>query len=113
MVEILIKNAIEKFNEDIDNKVKDEKLKRELENVTRKVQIEITDDENYNFILCGGKITDFSKGNIEDPDARIISDKATLEGVLKGEIKPIKAWATKKLKVKASLEDMLMLRKFF
>ncbi len=113
MIEDLIKNAIEKFNEDIDNRVKDEKLKEELGKVTKRVQIEITDDDNFNFILCSGRITDFSKGNIEDPDARIISDKATLEGVLKGEIKPIKAWATKKLRVKASLEDMLMLRKFF
>lgn len=109
----MIKNKIEKFNEDIDNRIKDEKLKEKLEKVTRRVQIEITDDENYNFILSSGRIADFSKGNIENPDARIISDKATLEGILKGEIKPIKAWATKKIRIKASLEDVLMLKKFF
>lgn len=109
-MEELLREMIEKFNE---KTTKDEKLSRQLKDIVRKVQVEIEDGENYSFLLEDGKIRDFSRGNVEGPDVKIISDTATIEALLKGNIGPMKALATRRLRIKASLEDLLRLRKLF
>ena len=105
----LIQEKIDLFNEKAQT---DEKLQRELEGITRTVQIEVEDGPNYKFIIDNKQISGFGEGDIDSPDVRLISDTETLTGVLKGEIGPMKAYVTKKLKLKASIEDLLRLRKF-
>ncbi|MDI6917352.1 MAG: SCP2 sterol-binding domain-containing protein [Thermoplasmatales archaeon] len=107
MKEILM-NAIEKFNKKCKT---DEKLRKELKDVNRKVQIEI-DDEKYHFLLLGDGISGFDEGTIENPDVTIISDNETIHGLMKKEISIFKAYATGKIKIKASLMDLLRLKEF-
>jgi putative sterol carrier protein len=107
MREILM-NAIERFNEKCRE---DEKLRNELKDVNRKVQIEI-DDKKYHFALQREGIKGFGEGNTENPDITIISDKETMNGLMKKEISPFKAYATGKIKIKGSLMDLLKLKEF-
>ncbi|MCK4445415.1 MAG: SCP2 sterol-binding domain-containing protein [Thermoplasmata archaeon] len=109
-MEDLLSGVIEKFNERVQV---DEKLQRELEGVNRKVQIEVTDGKNYNFVLDNVRIENFAEGNIDSPDITIISDTDTIFGLFNKEIGPMKALATKKLRLKGSLSDMLKIRKLF
>ena len=108
-VKEIIMNAIEKFNEKCKT---DEKLRNELKDVIRKVNIEITDDKNYSFVLKNAMISGFDEGNLENPDMTIISDRETIYGLMKKEISVFKAYATGKIKIKASLMDLLRLREF-
>lgn len=110
MVEELLKQAVDKFNKKASC---DEKMKEQLKDIDRKVLIEITNGPSYHFDLKECYITGFGQGMIENPDVRVITDVETLTGLLKKEIRPMKAYATGKLKIKASLTDLLTLKNFF
>jgi len=106
----LLERSVSKFNEKART---DEKLRDELAGLTRKVMLDLKDGTIYHFVLRNGHVDGVNDGPIESPDIMIIADKTTLEALFKREIGPMKAIATQKLKVKASIEDMLRLRKFF
>ena len=109
-LEQLLTNTIEKFKAKMQN---DEDLREEMKDLTRTINIELTDSEGFSFIMNKGDITDFKKGYIEDPDIAIQAKEADFLALLKKELKPMKAWATKRLKFEAELEDVVRLRKFF
>lgn len=102
-------SAIERFNEKCKT---DEKLRKELKDIVRRVNIEITDDKNYCFVLKNAMISGFDEGNLENPDVTIISDRETIYGLMKKEISPFKAYATGKIKIKGGLMDLLRLKDF-
>lgn len=105
----ILTNAIEKFNKKCKT---DEKLRNEVRDVVKKVNIEITDDKNYCFVLKNAMISGFDEGTVEKPDITIISDRETINGLMKKEISPFKAYATGKIKIKGSLMDLLKLKEF-
>ena len=106
----LINEAIKKFN---DRAATDEKLQKQLKGMDRKVLLEFHDTDPAHFHLCNMSIKDFNDGAIEDFNLRVISDQETLKGLLKGEIKPMKAYAMGKIMFKGSLTDLLTLKKLF
>lgn len=109
-MKMLLMDAIRKFNEKAET---DEKLKKELKGITRKIQVDVTDGEGYNFVLEDTRVSDLREGEIESPDIVITASTETFTALLTKEMGPMKAIATRKLKMKASLEDMFRLRKFF
>lgn len=106
----LLERAIGKFNERART---DAKLQAELEGIARTILVDLRDGPKYHFLLDGGRIGDVADGPVEGPDITILSDSTTLTAILKKEMGPMKAYATQKLKVKASLDDLVRLRKFF
>jgi putative sterol carrier protein len=90
----------------------DPAFKREVEGIVRKVNFDLG-HEKYNFILENEKIAGVSDGLLADPDMTVLSDPMTIHQLFTGELKPMKAWALKKVRIKGSLEDILKLRKFF
>lgn len=103
----LLNDLIEKFNA---KAATDPTLQKELEGMERTIQI-TTDRASYHMTLREGRITALEDGDAEEPELNIVADAETLQGVLEGRIPTFKAMATGKLKVKASLEDALRLRK--
>ena len=103
-----LQQMIDKFNERIE---KDEKMKKNLEGINRKIMLVIKDGETYNFELKDLKLSPLAKGEIDDADVVITTDTETMTGLLDGTIKPMKAYATKKISFKASVRDMLLLKK--
>lgn len=108
-VEPQLQDLVSKFNDKVD---KDPKLRSELKGVDRKVLIDL-ESEKYNFRIHDEKVDGFMVGEITDPDITIISDPATIEGLISGKIKPMKALALRKLRLKGNIDDMLRLRSFF
>lgn len=106
----LINHTIERFNT---RASEDAELAKELEGLTKRVQVELSDGDMYNFTLKEKHVDPVAAGPITEPDLRIISDTATLKGVLKKEIRPMKAWATRKIQIKGSFQDLMKFRKFF
>jgi len=110
MIEELINGAISKFNAHVE---KDPVLQKELDGMKRTVQVELTDGRNFCFTLENNRMGSVQTGRVDNPDIKIISDEVTLTGLLNGTIRPMKAWATRKVQFKASLEDLMRIRKFF
>ena len=104
-----LRELISKFNDKIAN---DEKLRSELKGVDRKVLIDL-ESERYNFHLHDEQVNDFRPGEIEEPDITIQSDPETMEGLISGKTKPMKALALRKLRLKGNIDDMLRLRNLF
>jgi len=109
-VKDLIERAVAKFNARVQA---DEKLQQELEGVERTVLLDLKDGTKFHFQLKDQKIGPVAEGPVEAPDVTILSDPSALTALLNKEMGPMKAYATGKLKIKASLEDVLRLRKFF
>ncbi|MFQ5910351.1 MAG: SCP2 sterol-binding domain-containing protein [Thermoplasmata archaeon] len=103
-------DAIKKFNEKAKS---DEKLRKQLEGITRRIQVEVADGKDYNFVLDDLHISDLREGKIESPEVAICASKETFTALLRKEMGPMKAIATRKLRIKASLDDVFRLRKFF
>ena len=108
-VKELLEGTIAKFNAKVE---KDEKLQKELECVKKKANMDLG-TESYSFELSCGKMHSLKEGLFENADINITSDPRTVEDLLTGKLKPMKAWALKKIKIKGSLEDVMRLRKFF
>jgi len=106
----VVNHAIERFNKKVQE---DTELNKELDGVKKKVQIELSDGDWFSFILENRSIGPILMQKMDEPDIRVISDTATILGVLKKEIKPMKAWVTKKIQIKGSFQDLMRFRKFF
>jgi len=110
MVEQFLKEMIEKFNA---KAAADPAFEKELQGLRKVVQVEVTDGEKYFFTLENARIGPMSKGSTENPDIAIIGSTETYMQLKSGELRPMKAYALRKLQLKGRLEDILRLRKFF
>ena len=108
-VRALIENAMDTFNKKVEE---DEKMAKELEGIERTIVIRLSDDGTYSFRVSDKEAKDLREGDT-DGDIEILSDSQTIIGLFNKEIGPMKAMATKKLKINASIQDMLRMRKFF
>ena len=108
-IEPKLQELIKRFNDKVES---DEKIRGELKGVDRKVLIDL-ESETYNFHLHDERVNDFKAGRIDDPDITMLSDPETMDGLISGKIKPMKALALRKLKLKGSIDDMLRLRNLF
>ncbi len=105
----LLEDAITQFNSKVDE---DEKLAKELEGIERSIAVKISDEGDYHFVLKDRHATPLGDGDI-DADIEVLTDKDTFMALFRKEMGPMKAIATKKLKINASLQDMIRIRKFF
>ena len=111
MVEEILRDAIVKFNKKVET---DPKLAKEISGMKRVIQFEMTDTgEFFHFVLENERVGELQKGQVEKPDIRVICAADVIKQIYSGELRPMKAIATRKIHVKATLEDMLTLRKFF
>jgi putative sterol carrier protein len=110
LVEELLKETIARFNKKASE---DPKLSAELQGVRKVIQVEIAEGEMYNFVLESAHVGELNIGPTQNPDIRIIASKETLFQLRSGELRVMKAYATRRLQVKGSIEDLLRLRKFF
>lgn len=108
-IEPLLQDLVRKFNEKVQA---DEKLQGELDGMDKKVLIDL-ESEKYNFHMHDKMINDFQQGTIIDPDITLESDPETIQGLIEGKIKPMKAFALRKVRVKGEIDDILRLRKLF
>ena len=105
----ILQDTIDRFNARV---AKDPALQKELECIKKKVQLELGCEQYYFYLDCA-KVEKLYEGSIPAPDITIISDPDTVIKLFNGEMKIMKAWALKKVKVKGSIDDVLRLRKFF
>ncbi len=110
MVEQILRETIDRFNK---KAAEDPKLAEELKGIRKTVQVEVTDGDWYHFVLENSRVSELVKGKSEAPDIRLIASSETLRQLYTGELRAMKAYVTRQIQIKGSIEDLLRLRKFF
>lgn len=106
----LLENMVNKFNQKVDES---EKLFDKLREISRTIQVELDDNVFYHMRMVNGKIVEIIPEAVKDPelpDLRILTDSATFEGIMNKTVKPLKAYALQKIKIKGALKDRLLLK---
>lgn len=103
----LLRDLIDRFNRRVEG---DSRLRSELEGLERTIQVS-TGRSSFYMSLKDCRIDGPEEGESQGAEVAIRADEDTLKGVLKGEIPVFKAMAMRKLKIKASMEDAVRLRK--
>ncbi len=106
----LLDGLIAKFNE---KAAADPALQEDLRGVKKTVLIDFQGGPKYHFTLSDGRIDGLQDGATPMPDVTIVTDPETLRALITREMGPFKAYATGKVKIKGSFEDLLRFRKFF
>jgi putative sterol carrier protein len=106
----LLEGLITKFNT---KAAADPGLRSELGDLTKTVLIELKDGTKFHFTLKDGRVAALLDGGVENPDITISTDADTLGALIRREVGPFKAYATGKLRLKGSLDDLARFRKFF
>ncbi len=68
-------------------------------------------DKTFYFNIEAGNPNELIEGDPEKADIKIRTDSETWVGIMKGEIGGMKAYTSKKLKVKGRMPDLLKLQK--
>jgi putative sterol carrier protein len=106
----LLEHAVDKFNTKV---TEDEKLRAELDGLERTIVIQVKGGAAFHLVLKDQRVDGVQDGPVESPDITVTADERTLTNLLKGDIGPMRALATNKLKLQGSIEDLLRIRKFF
>ena len=109
VINLLDEKVIE-FNSRIDGEPEFSKM---IEGKNRTICICLSDGDNYSTKLESMRIEDFVKTENTDADLVVTANSEVLTGLINREISPIKAYMSGDLKVKASLTDMLLLKRLF
>ena len=106
----MLEDMVQKFNAKV---ASDPALRAELGDLTRTVAIELKDGTKYHFTLKDQHVAALLDGGVDHADVTITTDADTLRALILREMGPFKAYATGKLRVKGSLDDLARFRKFF
>lgn len=105
-----LEKAVAKFNERARS---DPKFQETLRDMERKIQLEIEGDATYHFHLKDYRIDSVRDGPIEGAQVLVTTDKETLLGIFNGEVSAMGAYLKKRIRFKATLMDLLVLKKLF
>jgi len=107
--ELLDEKVIE-FNSRIDSEPDFSKM---IEGKNRTISICVSDGDTYSSKLKDLRIEDFVRTDDSTADLVVTANSETLIALIQREMSPVKAYMKGDLKVKASLTDMLLLKKLF
>lgn len=88
-------------------------LRAKLEGKTRVIQITLTDGHGHWFHIVDGKLASVNHGIHAKPDCLVTTSKHDLLAVFNGELKPMQAYLTGRVRVKASFGDILFAKSLF
>tara|TARA_B100000965_G_scaffold137469_1_gene114348 strand:+ start:241 stop:579 length:339 start_codon:yes stop_codon:yes gene_type:complete len=109
-----IKQILEEKVSEFNARIKNEpKFSGVIEGKERSICISVTGGANYTTNLKDMELDPFTEADDSDTDLVVTATSEVLIALINKEMSPIKAYMTGELKVKASLTDMLLLKKLF
>ncbi|MCI4334308.1 MAG: SCP2 sterol-binding domain-containing protein [Thermoplasmata archaeon] len=108
MIEEALAGLVERFNRHADH---NPGVRAELVGISRTIAIRLTDERQYAVDLKEGRLSGLRSGAADKADLTIVTDSVTFLGLLRREIGPMRALATRKLSITGSIEDKLLLRR--
>lgn len=104
-----MKEILEQLSAKINDKLSnDEKYRKKLNGVTKTFLVEFDGKDYFNFKLENGKISPIEEGKVE-ADVNVTVSSDIFRKILSKEIDALSAYFEKKIQVKASLMDKLLL----
>lgn len=88
-------------------------LRAKLAGKDRIIQLSLTDGHGYYFHIVDGKLAEIQHGMHAQPDAVVTVSKHDLLAVFNGELKPMQAYLTGRVRLKASFGDVLFAKSLF
>ena len=104
-----METLVDKFNDRIQE---DPKLHGELQGITKRVHMDLG-SVSYSFVLEDCRVDGVIEGAIDSPDIVVESDPNTIEGLISKRIRPMKAFALRKVKLHGDFDDLMRFRKMF
>ena len=109
-----IKLILEEKVAESNSRIKDEpKYSGVIEGKERSICISVSNGHNYVSNLKDMQLEEFKESEDTSKDLVVTATSDVLIALINKEMSPIKAYMTGELKVKASLTDMLLLKKLF
>ena len=104
-----LQGMIDKFHRKIEE---DEKVRAEVEPIFKTLNIDLG-DEKYSLVLDHGTIRDFKEGLLDEADITLTTTPEHLQALIDGELRPMRAYMTGKIKIKGKIQDVMHLKKLF
>ncbi|AIZ56852.1 SCP-2 sterol transfer family protein [Candidatus Methanoplasma termitum] len=104
-----IQTLIDKFHSRMD---KDEQAREEVRPLKKTINIDLG-TEYYSMKLENARISDFKPQMLDEADVTMITTPESLQGLIDGTLRPMKAYITKKISIKGKIQDLMFLKKFF
>ena len=110
MMEGTLVSLVDRFN----RRVKENPgVKEDLQGKDRVIHLTFAEGESFTLELKEGHLSAPRPGNGGPADVKVQVDEKTFQALLSREIGPIKALYSGRLRIDASFEDKLLLRKLF
>lgn len=108
-----MKETLNQLSEKVNSRIQtDEKYRKKLEKANKTFCIIFDGSESYNFTLSDGKISEIRDGKT-DADITVEVSSDTFSKLLSRELDPMAAYFDRKIIVKASLMDKLLITELF
>jgi putative sterol carrier protein len=108
-MEASIQILIDKFHRKMEN---DKQAREEVMPLKKTVNIDLG-TEHYSMKLENAQIEDFKPEMTDGADIVLITTPESLQGLIDGTLRPMKAYVTKKIVLKGKIQDLMFLKKFF
>lgn len=108
-MELEIQRMIDKFRRRMS---KDPETRAKVEPITKTLNIDLG-DEFYSMKIEHAEITEFRPELIDDPDVTLMTTCEYLQELIDGTLRPMKAYVTKKIRIKGKIEDIMHLKALF
>lgn len=104
----MFEEKIIEFNNKVDE---NESLRDELAHLNKRFTLDLG-TEIYSMTLENSKIKDFKPEGLEDADVIVTSTPESVVALIEGDLRPMRAYLTKKIKIKGKIQDLMFLKKF-
>ena len=104
-----IRELVDKVNKKLEE---DEKMREEVKDLKKSFNIDLG-EEQYSFRFEDCKVFDFKCEPIPEADVTLSSSVENMTKLLDGDLRPMKAYVTRKIVVKGKIQDLMFLKKFF
>jgi len=104
-----IQTLIDKFRKRMAN---DEEARKDVQPLKKTFNIDLG-SEAYSMRLDNAEIHDFKPMLLPEADILLTTTPETLQALIDGNLRPMRAYITKKIAIKGKIQDMMFLKKFF
>lgn len=87
-------------------------FRKSLKGKDRTILIDLKESGAWTLNVRDGDLDDITEGKPADPDVRITAEATDFLAIFDGTLSPLEAYVRKKIKVKAGLRDILLVKSF-
>ncbi|MFX0067750.1 MAG: SCP2 sterol-binding domain-containing protein [Promethearchaeota archaeon] len=96
----------------VSKRFEDPSVADKFKGFSKTIQLTFPDLEiSYVMKITNGKFDELVEGTLENPDIHVTANSDILVGIIRKEIGAMRAYMTRKIKVKGSMSDLLKLQK--